>query len=162
MRNTDGDPDFLMCSAQDITPRKLNEIELNAANTQLLAKREMLQQQNEELLATKSALEESRSRFFNLYEFSPAAYLTLSATGEILRINHTGASLLGYPRREYEGKAFAQFLPPDELETWSVFLSQSTQVNQRHSGEFALNCADAWLMPKAPFRTWRRTHRYCT
>ena len=146
VRNADGDPDFLMCSAQDITPRKLNEIELNAANAQLLAKREMLQKQNEELLATKSALEESRSRFFNLYEFSPAAYLTLSATGEILRINHTGASLLGYPRREYEGKAFAQFLPPDGLETWSEFLSQSTQVNQRHSGEFALNCADGSII----------------
>jgi PAS domain S-box-containing protein len=142
VRSVDGDIDFLMCSAQDITPRKLNEMELNVANTQLRANQEMLQRQNEELLATKSALEESRSRFFNLYEFSPAAYLTLNASGEILRINHTGASLLGHPRREYEGKAFKNFLPAEELETWAAFLEHSTQVNQRHSGEFALHCAD--------------------
>ena len=146
VRNANGDPDFLMCSAQDITPRKLNEMELNVANTQLRANQETLQRQNEELLATKSALEESRSRFFNLYEFSPAAYLTLSAAGEIIRINHTGASLLGYPRREYEGKAFSHFLPAEELETWAAYLEHSTQVNQRHSGEFALNCADGSII----------------
>ena len=142
VRNADGGIDFLMCSAQDITPRKLNEMDLHVANTQLRANQETLQRQNEELLETKSALEESRSRYFNLFEFSPAAYLTLSATGEILRINYTGASLLGYPRREYEGKHFSSFLPADEMVTWAEFLERSTQANQRHSGEFALRCAD--------------------
>ena len=146
VRNADGEINFLMCSAQDITPRKLNEMELNVANNQLRASQETLQRQNEELLATKSALEESRSRFFNLYEFSPAAYLTLSPAGEILRINHTGAALLGYPRREYEGRNFSTFLTTDDLANWSAFLHHSTQANQRDSGEFALRCADGSII----------------
>ena len=146
VRNADGENIFLMCSAQDISQRKLNEMELNVANTQLRANQEALQRQNEELLATKSALEESRSRFFNLYEFSPAAYLTLNPAGEILRINHTGASLLGYPRREYEGRRFSTFLTAEDLANWSDFLQHSTQTNLRNSGEFALRCADGSII----------------
>ncbi len=146
VRNADGEINFLMCSAQDITPRKLNEMELNVANTQLRANQETLRRQNEELLAAKSALEESRSRFFNLYEFSPAAYLTLNPVGEILRINHTGASLLGYRRHEYEGRSFSTFLTAEDLENWTTFLHHSTQANQRDSGEFALHCADGSIV----------------
>ncbi len=146
VRNADGEIIFLMCSAQDISQRKLNEMELNVANTQLRANQEALQRQNEELLATKSALEESRSRFFNLYEFSPTAYLTLNPAGEILRINHTGASLLGYPRREYEGRRFSTFLTAEDLANWSDFLQHSTQTNLRNSGEFALRCADGSII----------------
>ena len=146
VRNADGEIIFLMCSAQDISQRKQNEMELNVANTQLRANQEALQRQNEELLATKSALEESRSRFFNLYEFSPAAYLTLNPAGEILRINHTGASLLGYPRREYEGRRFSTFLTAEDLANWSDFLQHSTQTNLRNSGEFALRCADGSII----------------
>ncbi|MFT3850969.1 MAG: PAS domain S-box protein [Propionivibrio sp.] len=146
VRNADGEIDFLLCSAQDITPRKLNEMELNVANTRLRANQETLERQNEELLATKSALEESRSRFFNLHEFSPAAYLALNAAGEILRINHTGASLLGYPRHEYEGRHFSSFLTTDDLADWAAFLEHSTRANQRDSGEFALRCADGSLI----------------
>jgi uncharacterized protein (DUF488 family) len=43
--------------------------------------------QNESLRSAQTALEASRDRYFDLYEFAPIAYLTLSATGQIAEIN---------------------------------------------------------------------------
>ena len=46
-----------------------------------------LEMQNESLRSAQTALEASRDRYFDLYEFAPIAYLTLSATGQIAEIN---------------------------------------------------------------------------
>ena len=143
VRQPDGKIEFMLAIARDITESRSHELALNAANGQLQTNQEALRKQNEELLETKSALEESRGRYFNLYEFAPAAYLTLSADGAIEHINHTGASLLGHPRRDYAGKPFADFVAPNEHDHWCDFLAHSAQYQERQSDEFELVCADS-------------------
>ena len=142
VRREDGSVEFLLAIARDITDSREHEAILAAANDKLNANQEALRRQNQELLDTKSALEESRSSYFNLYEFAPAAYLTLNETGAIERINHTGASLFGLHRRDYIGKYFGDFMAPHETEHWTSFLRRSSQVHERQSDEFELVRAD--------------------
>jgi PAS domain S-box-containing protein len=69
-----------------------------------------LEMQNEELRRAQAELEESRARYFDLYNLAPAGYLTLSAKGIILEANLKAASLLGTERRALTGKRFSAYV----------------------------------------------------
>src|ERR1035437_8166357 len=73
-----------------------------------------LEIQNEALREAQVALEESRDRYVDLYEFAPVAYLTLSATGQIEAINLTGATLLGIERESFLHNRFTRFVASED------------------------------------------------
>jgi PAS domain S-box-containing protein len=141
VRKPDGQLDYLLGTAHDITQRKMHDMALNIANSQLKASQSELRIQNENLRQTQTALEESRSRYVSLYEYAPAAYLTLSSEGVIERINATGAALLSLNSEEFAGRRFSDFVADGELERWNGFLSLSAQ-GARQSDEFALRRPD--------------------
>ena len=60
-------------------------------------------------------LEESRDRYADLYDFSPAGYLTLDETGCITEINLAGAELLGRERSQLLGVPMTVFVDKDDL-----------------------------------------------
>ncbi|HYN78427.1 MAG TPA: PAS domain-containing protein [Lamprocystis sp. (in: g-proteobacteria)] len=57
-----------------------------------------LEMQNRELRATQQALDKSRDRYANLYDFAPVANATLNRLGQITQMNLTAAQLLGVER----------------------------------------------------------------
>lgn len=77
-----------------------------------------LQMQNEELLRTQLALEESRDRYVDLYEFAPVGYLTLTIDGSIADINLTGATMLGVERMTLINRRFAPYIVPEDRDLW--------------------------------------------
>ena len=54
-----------------------------------------LEMQNEALRQAQVALEQSRDRYVDLYEFAPVGYLTLGRSGVVVEANITTATLLG-------------------------------------------------------------------
>jgi len=77
-----------------------------------------LQMQNEELRRTQLALEESRDRYVDLYEFAPVGYLTLTVDGTIADINLTGAALLGVERTKLINRRFAPYIASEDRDRW--------------------------------------------
>src|SRR5215831_12499248 len=69
--------------------------------------------QNEELVQAQSALEETRDRFIDLYDFAPNGYLTLDPNGVVLQINLTGALQLGKHRDAIEGMPLLGHVHPE-------------------------------------------------
>lgn len=67
-----------------------------------------------ERIKTEEALRESEARYQALYENAPDIYTTISPTGEILSINHTGAKMLGYEVSELIGESAAKIIHPED------------------------------------------------
>ena len=84
-----------------------------------------LEIQNEELRRAQVALEESRDRYVDLYEFAPVGYLTLSSEGLIAGVNLTGAALLGVERKKLLNRRFASFIPPEDSNRWYAHLAKT-------------------------------------
>jgi PAS domain S-box-containing protein len=74
--------------------------------------------QNEQLNQTQLAVEESRDRYADLYDFAPVGYVTLTADDQIAEINLTGATLLGRERQQLLNKRFSTFVVPADRECW--------------------------------------------
>ncbi|MDP3538767.1 MAG: PAS domain S-box protein [Azonexus sp.] len=101
-----------------------------------------LEMQNEALRQTQMALEESRDRYLDLYEFAPVGYLTLSAEGVIEAINLTGVKLLGSERKALLHHRFAACVAPADRDVWlRQFLSVKQQAAPL-STELTLQRAD--------------------
>lgn len=122
-----------LASAPPLPARPVNELlhELQVHQIEL-------QMQNEELHKAQVALEESRDRYFDLYEFAPVGYLSLTGEGRISEINLAGALLLGEVRVKLLDSLFASHVLPENAEHWQQFWRTVQQQHGRQSCELAL------------------------
>jgi two-component system, chemotaxis family, sensor kinase Cph1 len=80
---------------------------------ELLVHQIELELQYHELKEAQIQLEDSRNKYFDLYNFAPVGYFTLDKKGIILEVNLAGATLLGVERLNLVKRAFIQFIKPD-------------------------------------------------
>jgi signal transduction histidine kinase/ActR/RegA family two-component response regulator len=88
-----------------------------------------LEMQNEALRHARNALEASRDRYVDLYEFAPVGYLTLSPEGLIAEINLTGAEMLGKPRDKLLNRSFSALLIEGDQSRWLQSLTNMTAAD---------------------------------
>ncbi|MBN2038498.1 MAG: response regulator [Spirochaetes bacterium] len=72
-----------------------------------------LQMQKEELQRVQNELEKARDRITDLYDFSPAGYITVNDKGLIKEANLKIADMLGVEREFLIGKPFTRFIQKD-------------------------------------------------
>jgi PAS domain S-box-containing protein len=97
---------------------------------ELQVQQQELTAQNNQLIATQRALEDSRDRYADLYDFAPIGFMTLDASGIVLEINLTGASLLRSERGRIIGLPFNIFVATTELPRFLEHLRQCRQLNR--------------------------------
>lgn len=91
-----------------------------------------LELQNEELRDTQRALEESRTRYMQLYHNAPVGYVVLNRAGIITEANATFADMVNRDRGRLLGRPFADFLfLPDQ----AVFLARSKAFFKHPEGK---------------------------
>lgn len=101
-----------------------------------------LEMQNETLRQTQIAMEESRDRYVDLYDFSPVAYFTLTAAGLISEVNLTGAAQLKVERKKLLQRRFTQFVALEHRDRWYRFFSRAKRLGEAQHIELILTCAD--------------------
>ena len=84
-----------------------------------------LEMQNEELRRAQFALEESQTRYFELYDLAPVGYLTLSDEGGILQANLTAAGLLGVLRSRLINRRITKFIVEKD---WPVYFRHRNEL----------------------------------
>ena len=90
-----------------------------------------LKMQNDELRLAQIAMEESRDRYADLYDFAPIGYLTLSSEGMISEINLTASDMLGVVRKKLLARRFSQFVVESDRERWYLHFSSVLKHDQR-------------------------------
>jgi PAS domain S-box-containing protein len=91
-----------------------------------------LEVQNEELRKAQAEIEESQSKYVDLYDFAPIGYFTITPTGRVEEVNLTGAKLLGIERSRLLGRIFSVFISP---EFRSIFRRHCSEVLKRGDSE---------------------------
>jgi len=91
-----------------------------------------LEMQNDELRRTQQELEESRDRYWALYDYAPVGYLTLDRAGRILEANLTAAQLLGIEAGVLPGMALTGFMSRGDADAFhlhqkAVFSAETKQ-----------------------------------
>lgn len=101
-----------------------------------------LKMQNDELRQAQIAMEESRDRYVDLYDFAPIGYLTLSPEGMISEINLTAADMLGVVRKQLVSRRFSQFVVQNDRERWDRHFVSVLQHSQRQRCEVSIERGD--------------------
>lgn len=73
-----------------------------------------------ELRRAQAELHSSRARYFDLYEFAPVGYVTVSGTGLILESNVAAASLLDLPRNEMINAPISRMIHKDDQDIYHL------------------------------------------
>lgn len=92
-----------------------------------------LEIQNDELRGTQAALEQSRKRYHELYDFAPVGYFCLDEKNLIREVNLAGAELLGLERALLIRQRFSRFIAPDSQDAFyfhrkKVLASEDKQI----------------------------------
>lgn len=126
----------------EIIERKALEKELLRANDtleqcvaerteQLEIQRQELAVRNRQLEVMRHDLEISRDRYLELYDFAPLGYVTLDDKGVILKINLTGAKLLGTPRAALTGMPFTSYMQSGDNRKFFRHLRRCKQAGEQ-------------------------------
>lgn len=97
-----------------------------------------LEMQNDEMQRTQERLESSYSRYFDIYNFAPVSYLTLSEAGLILEANITMATELGMNRESLINQPFIRFILPADQDSYYLHLKQLVKTGVSKAFEFRM------------------------
>jgi|GEM_PF-2021747 len=94
----------------DMPLAEMPEADVAAMVHELQVHQVELEMQNEELRRTQVELEQSRSRYTDLFDFAPVGYLLLNQDGVIAEANLTATTMLQVERRRLVGKPFHLYM----------------------------------------------------
>ena len=106
-----------------------------------------LEMQAEELRKSHLAVEESRDKFLDLYDFAPTGILTLSKKGSIVEVNLTGSTLLGVERSKLVWARFNTFVAPEDQDQWYWYITNLLQQEGKQYCTLLLKRAGGLTFP---------------
>ncbi len=108
----------------------------------LQSRQEKLEALNQELRQIYQILRESCNRYADLYDLSPASYVTLDENGCIRDVNLSGAAQLGLKRAQLTGIPFADFVDESTTDVLFRHLQQCKDSGERETAEVMLAIKD--------------------
>ena len=91
-----------------------------------------LEMQNEELLLAKEQAIKATKEYIGLYDLAPSGYITLSSEGEMIKLNSSGAKMLGKNPSKLIGGLFGFYVTDKTKPQFNLFLTKvfSSKINQ--------------------------------
>lgn len=83
-------------------------------------------------------LEESRNRYYDLYDFAPIGYFTFDRNGLIREVNLTGTDQLGIERSHLMKRGFSLFVAPDFQDVFSFHYKRALKTRTKQTCELRL------------------------
>ena len=114
-----------------------------------------LEMQTEELRHSQLQLEDSRKKYFDLYDLAPIGYVTLDRKGLIRELNLTAAELFGTERRRLNSALFVRFVAPSGRDDFHKFFRRLFASNKREQCEVRLTTSKKVPLERVTFRHHR-------
>ena len=119
-----GRRDNPLARLRHLRPGEIGQDALGELLHDLHVSQEELTAQNAQLIETQHALEASRDRYVDLYDFAPIGFMTINVSGMIREINLTGAALLQRERSKIIGFPFSSFVADSDKPCFSQHLRE--------------------------------------
>jgi len=100
-----------------------------------------LETQNEELLAARAILEETKEKYAMLFDFAPVGYFTQGQDARIREINMTLCDLLGLTRKELLGVSFSTFIAEESILPYDLHTRKAEAAPGKTTCEVEINAA---------------------
>jgi two-component system, sensor histidine kinase PdtaS len=123
---------------QQSAPKNSSPAELQKLIEELQVHQIELELQNEELRRTQLELEEAKDKYFDLYNFAPAGYLTMDKNNIIREVNLVGADMLSQPRSTLIGKPLSTFIEKNSQDLFYLHRRSLIETRQKQTCELLL------------------------
>ncbi|MFH1112812.1 MAG: ATP-binding protein [Pseudomonadota bacterium] len=97
-----------------------------------------LEMQNDEMRKAQLALEDSRDKYLELYDYAPVAYFTLNAKGLVLETNLTALLLLEEGRESLVNKPFSRFVCAEDADSFHLHLNEVLKTGVKQTCQIKL------------------------
>ena len=119
-------------NGEPVPLHEMSEEDMAALLHELRVHQVEMEMQNETLRQAQVELEQSRTKYTDLFDFAPVGYLVFDGNGMVVEANLTATGMLQVERSQLIGKPFVRLLQPTSQDTWrlhyqSVFKSARTQ-----------------------------------
>jgi PAS domain S-box-containing protein len=114
----------------------LHEYEVHQVELELQNKE--LELQNTQLRLAEEQIHDEITKYADLYDFAPSGYFTLSREGEIVRLNLSGAKLLGKERSFIINNRFALYVSANTRHVFNHYLGKLFNCNTIETCEVTL------------------------
>lgn len=105
-----------------------------------------LEMQNEELRRAQYELEESRLKYFDLFDLAPVGYLTMDDMGMIKEVNLTATRMLGVQHARLINSVFLHWVDENFRDVWHAFLSAFRENHSPSSCELKVRQNDSGVV----------------
>jgi len=111
-----------------------------------------LDMQNEELLRAHQELENSKAKYFDLYDMAPMGYCTINNHGLIMEANLAAVTMLGVPRSAFVNQFLSSFVLSEDKNTYYQFRKLLVEAGTPQPVEMRLSKKDGkviWVSMEA-------------
>ncbi len=120
-----------------------------------------LELQNEDLLRSQQELMEFKTRYTELYDFTPVGYVCLDIKGVILNANLTLADMLSWERNSLIDQPLTRYVFFEDQDIYYRHLKDLAESKQRQKCELRMKKSDGTLVDVQlestvfPYQSWR-------
>lgn len=116
----------------------LSEVEVRKLAHELQIHQIELEMQAEELRKSQTLLEESRQKYFNLYDLAPVGYFTLNEKGFIQEVNFAGAFMLGAERHSLINKPLSKYVAREDTDLFYLHRKRASETGNKETCELRM------------------------
>lgn len=95
-----------------------------------------LEHQNQELRISQEELEISRSKYVNLFDFSPIPYISIDMNYVIWEVNISASKMFGIDRNKLIGAKLISFISPDHKDSFTSFIKTVFSSSTKCTNQF--------------------------
>ncbi len=112
--------------------------QLAEKNKELQIRHAELQTQNEQLIQIQKRLDETRKKYFDLYNFAPFGYLSISEDGIIIEANLQAANLFGIEVNQLPNRSFTEYVFKKDKDIYYLHKNQLHQTCAKQAFEIRI------------------------